>query len=453
MLRRLRTRMALLNVAISGAILFAMAFAALNVTEGMIAAQYERDLQQNASAMMTIMQSVKATVNIQFASGYSVYIRNGDEARIINSVGVEDDTLAAAIAKAQEALELNMGQEAIAALSNQDDVLVQRFFVSGIQSDNGDGKNGLYLFRQQTIYTLSNLLIEVNHKAYRVSVMATAGEPVQQVFVLQDRTAELASVANLRWLFAGCVLGGLVLTGFASLYLSTRSIRPVEQSLSQQHAFVAAASHELRTPVAAVRANAEVLSDAPIGDFAPYLDAITQESARMSHLVSDLMDLARADAGELQVVEETVDVSETARRAVMLLAPVAERKGHTIEFSGESFLCRADSDRLCQVLVILLDNAIRYTQEGGRIQLSTGREGQMAYVRVMDNGHGISDEYKAKVFERFFRLDAARPADGCGLGLSVARQLTTSMRGALTLTDAPEGGCVFQVSLRAAKQY
>lgn len=451
MLRRLRTRMAMLNVAISGAILIAMALAALNVSEGMIADQYERDLQQNTSVMVTTMQSVKTTVNIAFASGYSVYVRNGDEAQIVSSLDVEDETLAVAIGIAQEALEAHLGQDVAADMSGQEDVLVQRFFVTGFQGDNGDGKNSLYLFRQQTIYTLPNLLIEANHKSYRVSVMAAAGEPVQQVFVLQDRTAELAAVASLRWLFAGCVLGGLVLTGFASLYLSTRSIRPVEQSLSQQRAFIAAASHELRTPVAAVRANAEVLSDAPIGDFAPYLDAITQESARMSHLVSDLMDLARADAGELQVIEETVDAAETMRRAGTLLAPVAERKGHSLEFSGEGVLCRADGDRLCQVLVILLDNAIRYTQENGRIRLSASREGQTAYVRVTDNGPGIPDEYKAKVFERFFRLDAARPADGCGLGLSVAWQLTTRMHGALTLTDAPDGGCVFQVSLRAAK--
>lgn len=444
MLRRLRIKMALLNMAVSGAILLIMAFVALGVAEGMIADQYERDLQQNAAAVLGAMQSATANTSIQFASQYSVFVREGDEARLI-SVADEDHTSATdAVAKIQSQLEARVGRLTGDA-SAMNDMRLQRYFITSA------GRENVYFFQKRIAFSFPNLLVESGSKAYRVSAAMAMGEPAQQVFVLQDRVAELAAVDNLRWLFAACVAGGLALTGLASLYLSTRSIRPVEESIQQQRAFVAAASHELRTPVAAIRANAEVLSDAPLEDFIPYLNAITQEGERMSHLVSDLMDLARSDAGELQVREEETDVADIANRAASLLRPLAEQRRHRLELELENALCRADSDRLCQVLVILLDNAIRYTPEGGVIRISSGKEGQQAFLRVADNGPGIPDAQKKQVFERFFRLDASRSASGSGLGLSVAGQLMEQMHGNIRVIDAPEGGSVFHVRLQGCR--
>jgi len=445
--------MALLNALISGAILLAMALTALNAAERTIASRYERDLQQNASAMVGAMQSAKINTSVQFASGYSLFVNDGNEAQLIGAAGAEDETLLTAIVQMQDVLEARLGRMySAAALRTGEGLVTQpRFFLAAETGGEGGGDNAVFLYQPRLEYSLPNLLIEANHTPYRVSATVTAGVPGQQLLVLQDRTDELAAVRNLRWLFGACVLGGLVLTGFASLYLSTRSIRPVELSLKQQRDFVAAASHELRTPVAAVRANAEALADAPLGDFAPHLEAIAQESVRMSRLVSDLMDLARADAGELQVREETVDAADMLRGAAALLEPLATQKNQRLEISCENSPCRADGQRLRQVLVILLDNAIRYTQEGGRIRLSAAREGPQVCLQVADNGPGIRDEHKKKAFERFFRLDAARPADGSGLGLSVADQLVRQMRGSIALLDTPGGGCTFRISLRAGK--
>jgi len=447
MLRRLRIKMALLNAAVSGAILLIMAFVALSITEGVIAGQYERDLQQNAAAMLGAMQNAKANTNIQFASQYSVFVREGNEARLISAMDDDHSAVTDAAAKVQSQLEVRVGRlgaDADAATVNEN-VRIQRYFIASA------GRENLYYFQRRIVYSLPNLLVESGSKAYRVSATMAVGEPAQQILVLQDRMAELAAVANLRWLFAACVAGGLVLTGLASLYLSTRSIRPVERSIQQQRAFVAAASHELRTPVAAIRANAEVLSDAPLDDFAPYLCAITQEGERMSRLVSDLMDLARSDAGELQVREEDIDVADIAKRAASLLKPLAEQRRHRLELELENALCRADSDRLCQVLVILLDNAIRYTPEAGVIRISSGKEGQQAYLQVADNGPGIPDALKEQVFERFFRLDVSRSTSGSGLGLSVANQLIERMHGTIRLTDVPGGGSVFCVRLQGCR--
>ena len=149
------------------------------------------------------------------------------------------------------------------------------------------------------IYGLNNLLAESGGKSYRVAATVVGGGKDGMMLVLQDRAEELAARSRLRWLFFGCAMGGLILVGAASLFLSRRAVRPVEASIERQRAFVAAASHELRTPVAALRANAEVLKDADLGEFAPFLESIEQESLRMDLLVSDLTDLARADAGKL----------------------------------------------------------------------------------------------------------------------------------------------------------
>lgn len=455
MLRRLRRQMVLLNALISGAILLTMALVALNVSESMLERQYERDLAQNADALLSTMRDSGAAVRVQFGANYSVYYRNGDQKQLISTALVDSVALERVASQAQTVLAVRLGQDsADASIADGTEMQVQRYYsVSAYVGEEEQGSSqgassGVHFFQERLLFNIPNLLVSDGEKSYRASVTASTGQPVQQLVILQDRADELASVARLRWLFFGCVLGGLLLIGCASLYLSTRSIRPVERSLRQQRDFVAAASHELRTPVAAVRANAEVLADAPLGDFAAYRDAIAQESERMSRLVSDLIDLARADAGELQVREEPVDCAEVARRTLALLSPLAAQKEIALSSALDSAPCKADPDRLCQVLVALLDNAIRYAPAGGRVHITTEKSGAHAVIRVADDGPGIPDEHKEQVFERFFRMDAARSDGGCGLGLSVARQLAERMRGTISLEDAEGGGCAFTVRLK-----
>jgi signal transduction histidine kinase len=448
-LRRLRKQMVLLNAVISGAILLIMALVAQNVTVNIVTRQYEQDLQRNTDALMTTMQEAGSAGLIQFGVNYSIYYRHDKVQRLVSAAGEDGDVLRRVALQGQTALQGKINQANMADLADDQELQVQRFFsASAVYSDSPNGLP-ISLLQERLLLIMPNLLLQEGGNSYRVSTILSLGRPMQQITVLQNRADELATIRWLRWLFFGCVLGGLALIGCASLYLSTRSIRPVERSLRQQRDFVAAASHELRTPVAAVRANAEVLADANLGEFAPYLEAIAHESERMSRLVSDLIDLARADAGELQVREEAVDCAEAARRTLTLLAPLAAQKGVELTSALEPAPCKADPDRLCQVLVVLLDNAIRYTPAGGEVRITSEKSGSHAWVRVTDEGPGIPDQHKEQVFERFFRMDAARATDGgCGLGLSIARQLVERMHGTLTLADRPGGGCVFSVKLR-----
>ena len=550
MLRRLRGQMVLLNAAISGAILLAMALVALHVSEGVIAEQYERTLARNTSLMVSTLREVDAGMQVQLATDYLVYRQYGDKVHVTGTTSLAPETLTllaqtvrgkvlaqtldpneraffffdesrAASPSGQAgmapqgmggmALRISMSDEMLSsslegdsfvdtvilrteALDDAgDDVAVREAMLLnsslpweildryplpqeseaftaqaddvtiGVQiSGVGDAstatlkaENVLFFQRAPLLGEPSGILVNMEGVSYRVEVpmISGAASAPQMLMVLQDRTEELRARAGLRWLFFGCAAGGLLLVLGASFYLSARSIRPVEQSIRRQREFVAAASHELRTPVAAVRANAEVLTDAALGDYAPYLDAIAQEGERMTHLVTDLMDLARADAEGLQVREEPVDLAEVALHTAEVLRPLAEGRGLTLTTDTQPALVKADSARLQQALVTLLDNALRYTPSGGHVRVEASRQGAHGALCVIDDGPGIPDDQKARVFDRFYRLAAARPADGgCGLGLSVAQQLVTQMGGTLRLTDAPGGGCVFEVRFRLLKE-
>jgi signal transduction histidine kinase len=455
MLRRLRKQMVLLNAVISGAILLAMAVVALYISEQMVSKQYELDLSRNASDMLATVQNESGAVRVQFASGYVVIIRVGGREQVLSTMENNGTDFQPIVEKALFTLKTDIkpdiDTDAAVLASGKNLAIVQRFFTKPEQSGQGEAADNAFFFKMRTLYSLGNILVDSNGASYRVSATIADGDPDVQLYVIQNRSDEIASIVRLRWLFFGCAMGGLLLIFCASQFLSGRSIRPVEKSIAQQREFVAAASHELRTPVAAVRANAEVLHDAPLGDFEPYLTAITQESIRMSHLISDMLDLARADAGELQVREETVDAKETVRRTVAILTPLAAEREILMETELKPAFCKADSDRLCQVLVVLLDNAIRYSPKGERIRITTESAGQHVLIRVADHGPGIPDEHKGRIFDRFYRMDSARSKDGgCGLGLSIAKQLSEQMHGALRLSDTDGGGCTFELKLRSA---
>lgn len=507
MLRRLRKQMVLLNAVISGAILLAMAIVALNVSENVLASQYERDLERNATQMVRTMLTAPKGVQVQFASDYMVYHADGEQVRIIGGE-LQADELTTIVNQASETVAAERGLQADVYFTTKVTglkILQQRFFVAeneampegdasvsetksttldaagpaifsgdvefyeigvyngtGGESEQGEAVDdgqpvNVLLVRQDDALNASyheKVLFTANGIQYRgeVPIVYTQGDKVEVMMVLQDRTAELQARDGLRWLFFGCALGGLALIGAASLYLSARSIRPVEQSIRRQREFVAAASHELRTPVAAVRANAEVLADAELGEYAPYLSAIEEEGLRMTRLVTDLMDLARSDADGLAVREEPVELDEVVRHTVEAMRSMAEQKGLSLSVQTKPVLVKADADRMRQALVALVDNALRYTQAGGTVRVEVDKTGSHATIRVIDNGPGIPAEHKPRVFDRFYRVATERPADGgCGLGLSVAQQLVGRMGGTLKLQDAPDGGCIFEMRFRILK--
>ena len=236
----------------------------------------------------------------------------------------------------------------------------------------------------------------------------------------------------------------------------------LQGSFRAQERFVGDASHELRTPLTAIRGNVDVLmrqarrdrSGLDTIDLAPALDDIRRESDRMRRLLDDLLLLARADASDghtdtALVRHDRVRLNEIAADAVRSAEVLAS--GHTLELEApRSVEIPGDADRLHQLLMILLDNAIRHTPPTGRIRvaLAATPDGQ-ARIAVRDEGEGIAPEHLPHVFERFYRADGARgrSSGGTGLGLAIAKAICRAHGGEITVSSAPGKGTTFLVTL------
>ena len=225
----------------------------------------------------------------------------------------------------------------------------------------------------------------------------------------------------------------------------------LEEAYATQQRFIADASHELRTPLTAVRANLELLRrqrDAiPLEERMVLLDAAASETERMARLVSDLLSLARADAGQkLQARKVELDrLLLDAYGEARLLA-----KGVKVAIDGiDEVPLLADPDRLKQLILVLIDNALRYTPPGGEVKLSLGKDSTTAILQVTDTGIGISGDDLPHIFERFYRADKARARDaaGTGLGLSIAKWIVEQHGGDIRVESILGKGSVFTVRL------
>ena len=230
----------------------------------------------------------------------------------------------------------------------------------------------------------------------------------------------------------------------------------LEDSFRRITQFTADASHELRTPVAIIRTTAEVIRRKPRSEseYAEALDRILAESERITELIEDLMLLARADANAADMVLEPVALAELAQNACEEVRVLAEAVGIALTNGGLG-QCTVSGDHraLRRLLLILLDNAIKYSKPGGEVQLRLGlcRRGDrpMALLEVLDNGIGIAPDDLRHIFERFYRVskDRSRKIDGVGLGLSIAQSIAWRYGGEIQIESKPGAGSIARVFL------
>jgi len=224
----------------------------------------------------------------------------------------------------------------------------------------------------------------------------------------------------------------------------------LEEAYSAQQRFTADASHELRAPLTAIRGNLDLLDrirDMPADERRQTLTHVRREVERLSRLVNDLLALARADAGqalETRPVELDALLVDAHRQARSLARGVSVHLGNL-----EPAVVQGDEDRLRELLLILVDNALRYTPEGGTVTLWLKHEQPWAVVGVEDTGIGIEPEDLPHVFDRFWRADKARSRDsgGTGLGLAIAKWIVDHHGGELVVESTPGKGSRFSVCL------
>lgn len=249
----------------------------------------------------------------------------------------------------------------------------------------------------------------------------------------QDRVLSLFLVGMV--IFGTGTVG---LLGAAGWWLSGRTLNPAQQAWDRQHTFVSNASHELRTPLTIIRATADYgLRLQPQGEVEQVLADIIGECDYMTHMVDDLLLLARLDTGRLQVASGKIDLEPFLFEIHRQISGFAQEKGINIQLKQVRGTVIGDATHLRQVLLILLDNALRYTPPGGVVDLGTTNRGAHAEIFVTDNGVGIPEQHLPHVFERFYHID--RPGIDAqhsqGLGLSIAKALVETQNGRIEISS------------------
>ncbi|MFN2148719.1 MAG: sensor histidine kinase [Anaerolineales bacterium] len=249
---------------------------------------------------------------------------------------------------------------------------------------------------------------------------------------------------------AGLGGGMLLVLSIGSWSLAGRSISPAEEAWSKQQAFIANAGHELRTPLTWIRANTEVLlrGTERLDPRRGKLEDILQETDHMGKLIADLLLLSRLDAHAVSLETVPVDTKQLLSDLAREMEALAAERKVTIHVDAVPGAALADPTRLRQVLIILLDNALEHTPEGGQIRFSNALTPVQIQIQVRDTGSGIPPEHLAHVFERFYQAER-NGRSGSGLGLAIAKSLVNVMNGELELRSAEGEGTTAVVTLPA----
>ena len=226
----------------------------------------------------------------------------------------------------------------------------------------------------------------------------------------------------------------------------------LDQTFDSMRRFVADASHELRTPISVIRGEADVAlsHDRDSAEYRESLAIILDESRRLSRLVDDLLNLARADAGSVRLQVREFYFNDLVAECCRSVQALAAARRIKMEYqTGEDIPFHGDEELLRRLVVNLLDNAIRYTPQGGQVKASLNANGSELRIEVSDTGAGIPAEAVPHVFERFYRADQARSRQegGFGLGLAIVKWIAESHKGAVDLTSRPGQGSTFTVTL------
>jgi signal transduction histidine kinase len=257
-----------------------------------------------------------------------------------------------------------------------------------------------------------------------------AEKPYGQILVFVDQ--RISNEMMDRLITTSLIIGGISLfvLFFISLFLANLMVRPVEEAFEKQKRFISDASHELKTPLAVISVNADVLAD-DIGAN-KYLSYIQSESARMNGLVNNLLTLAKLDSMTSQPIFSEFDLSNAVLSIALTFESTAFEENKRYQLNIEPGLRYVgDPDKIKQVTAILIDNAIKHADDEGLVEVTVKKAGDKILLEVFNSGAGIPEDQQAKIFERFYRYDESRSKQtgGYGLGLAIAKSIVDEHRG------------------------
>ena len=311
-----------------------------------------------------------------------------------------------------------------------------------LDSDNNIAKVSSYMeidddILKETIYEIiknENSLdkIKIEESSYGYLKEYT---PKGLKIALMSREPQINVLTNLLKVFIGIGSISLILLLFISIYLTNKTIKPIKESFEKQKEFIANASHELKTPLTIIRTNTSlVLSNSreTVESQSKWLNYINNQIERMSKLIDEMLSLAKLDTGK--ELEEFIffDISKLINNVLLTFEAVIFE--NNIELSSnidKEINIKGDRESIKKVFIILLDNAIKYTNKSGKIDVELSKDKNKIKLKIKNTGEGIKKEDLDKIFERFYRVDTSRTRDtgGYGLGLSIAKSIVESHNG------------------------
>jgi len=273
-----------------------------------------------------------------------------------------------------------------------------------------------------------------------------------------DRSVEINTLKSLLKAFGLVGIGSLIAFFIVTLYLANWAVKPIKRAWEQQRQFVADASHELKTPLTVILANTDIVlshNEDTINNQIKWINYIKTESERMTALVNDLLFLAKTDGNKNEVIFSKINFSDIIWNCVLPFESVAFEEAKTIdnEISPDIFI-NGDSNRLKQLIFILIDNALKYSNEKGNINVNLTKTQDKVLLSVTNTGKTIEKEKIQHLFERFYRVDEsrARKKDGYGLGLAIAKSIVESHHGKITVKSSDNDGTTFTVAFPLVKK-
>ncbi len=242
-----------------------------------------------------------------------------------------------------------------------------------------------------------------------------------------------------------------------SVVLANIVVKPVEKSINQQRQFIDDISHELKTPIAIISTNADIIfshEDSNVKEEKKWLGYIKDGANRMTKMINTMLYLAKSEDEGIFVKLDDFDLSSAAYEIALPFESICYEKNKSLSINVDTNIyAHGNEETIKQLMVILLDNAVKYSNENGRIEFNVFLSGDRAHVNVFNTGEPIPKDSIPHIFERFYRVDKARSREkgGSGLGLSIAKRIIEQNEGSISLTSNEQNGTTFEFSLKSPK--
>ena len=427
MFRRLHIQMTFFSALIIGIVIFIMTTACNFIAENSTGQNAWNTFQNNAISCISHLETqsiISSDWILQAEKNYDISMDIRDNGNSLYLKKLQTDSLDETIFRKAE--EISAASYAL-DLSNPGAVSISKLTKR--------------IFFQMKDFYVSTALIPKSHGTVSMIILYSL-DSVKHKILLQ------------RLAFSGAAFLAILALSICSWFFTGRMITPLEKSRQEQTEFIAAASHELRSPLAVILSGISAMKKADPKEQGHFLSVIEKEGTRMSLLINDMLSLSNADNHSWKMHPVSCELDTLLLDTYEKYEPLMQ--DHHMKFfielpEEEIPPCPCDPERISQVLGILLDNAISYVPENGKIILSLSQTKTHFLIRVKDNGPGIPDSAKTSVFRRFYRADSARNnRQHFGLGLCIAYEIISLHKGTISVLDTPGGGSTFQISLPLA---